>query len=295
MNAALAYWRGGLTARGTRFEAMQQIIRGMLRHPEEFGLADLPSDRQVGEAVARWLSTSGHHSADWTANPSIAAWTKDAGYWASKLRDSESKVRRGLQTQIARPEAELIFDVSANGIDLGSAAGKRHRLNRELTAFGLINKAKHARIEHRKPLGRSCEVRLGARAVLAKLPGASMETYTDHLRWMEATGIIHGRDRGYSKARGLAKVIMLDLDPAVTTTEAEMQMMFDIHRRTKFEISRIAHALHLVRHFTDQDMTNRYGAASPKMLADMVRTAVPAPVDLPVSDAGLVGTVEAER
>jgi hypothetical protein len=59
LEAALAYWHGGLTARGTRFRAMKQIIRGMLRYPDRFGLADAPSDREVGEAVAQWALTFG--------------------------------------------------------------------------------------------------------------------------------------------------------------------------------------------------------------------------------------------
>lgn len=289
---ALAFWRDGITSEGTRFRAQQQIIRGMLRAPKVFGLPEGSSDQVIGRAFADWLERWGHNSRDWAEKPSVTHWAAEGAYWARLLRTSEHKVAGALRTQASSAEVDLILDSSANGLDPASPSFGRDRLNRELMALGLINKAKYACAYNDRPIGRKSVVRLSAKEVLAKLPGSSMATYVGQLEWGEAIGLIESRGRSYSKRRRLAKEIVMDLDPDSGLTEAEVQVLFALHSERGYHPVRVAHAIQVLRRFDDATLLERYDGALPNSLVEAVRTRTAPPTTEPPGRANLEPTGE---
>jgi hypothetical protein len=181
LELALAYWNDGLPGPGKRDEATGIIIRGLIEQPVAFGLEGAPTDDEIGAAVARWLREKGQRSCDWQAKPDDHYWSARSAKRAEGIRKSLLGRDSALLTQLSAWEYFQVFECSGHGLDDANPRTPYVRLAREHFAFGLLNFAKYAALQHGQLFRVPACVTVPARSVLSRQPEAPMLTYPEHL------------------------------------------------------------------------------------------------------------------
>lgn len=268
LERARRYYVEGLTGRCQRDAAMDQILLGMFRDPESFGLSAPPTVVEAAELVLNWLIRNGHHSADWVSRPDPAYWRREITRKATAIRGSERAVELAMGTQVSDREAETVFATSGYACRGTQAHTAAVRLQREVFAFALLNFCKYACRRHGKSPGPGTELTLTGER-LAQFPGASRATYTRHIGWASEVGLI--LERGSTWTRGQAKTLRLDLDPHTAFDAGETAILLDLYRSHKIHHQRSAHAIHALRGFDDEALAARYGRGAMSPVFQLVR------------------------
>jgi hypothetical protein len=274
LQAALAYWNDGLPGPGTRDAATGSIIRGLIEDPKAFGFERAPTDEEIGVAVAQWLREKGQLSRDWQARPDDDYWSSRSAKRAEGIRKSVPRRDKSLLTQLSAWEYFQVFECSGHGLDDANPRTPYRRLARERFAFGLLNFAKYAALEHDQPIGVQTCVTISARAVLSQLPGATMPTYTELLAWAKECGLISDRLESYSPAERKAKPIVLDLDPFPGFTPRDVKIMQLVWRVTGVRPAMTAHAIAALENYELPELRERYGPALPESFFAVVDQAL---------------------